>query len=79
MEQEFHGNFGSKLHVFLPFFLTSLTEWAHAGILKKSLHPAQVSRQSYPFPLKLMLSQAVEVMWIYTGIVGISGANGLIQ
>ena len=26
MEQDFHGNFQVKLHVFLPFSLVSLTE-----------------------------------------------------
>ena len=41
-----------------------------------SPHPPQVSRQSHPWPLKLMMSQAVEEIWICSGG---SGANGLMK
>ena len=44
---------------------------------ERSLYSAQVSRQSCPWPLKLMTSQVVEWMWICTGGYGRLGANGL--
>ena len=43
---------------------------------ERSLHSAQVSGQSCPWPWKLMTSQAVERTWFCTGG---SGANGLIK
>ena len=42
---------------------------------ERSLHSAQVSEESCPWPLKRMTSQWVERTWIRTGG---SGANGLI-
>ena len=35
--------------------------------VERSLHPAQVSGQSCPWPLKLRMSQAVEGMWNLQG------------
>ena len=35
--------------------------------VERSLHPAQVSGQSCPLPLKLRMSQAVEGMWNLQG------------
>ena len=47
--------------------------------IKWSLHSAQVSRHSIccPWPLKLMMSQVVERMWICTDGYGRLRANGL--
>ena len=60
------------LHGFLPFSPMSLTEvcsfWY--GNFETFLHFAQVSGQSCPWPLKLMMSEAVEWMWICTGGYG---------
>ena len=56
--------------VFCFFLRCPWLNCAHSGML----HSAQVSRQSCPWPLKLMTSQRVERTWIRT--VG-SGANGL--
>ena len=53
--------FRSMLHGFLPSLVLILVR------SERSLHCAQVSRQSYPWPLKLMMSQAVERRWILTG------------
>ena len=37
---------------------------------ERSLHSAQVSGQSWPWPLKLMMSRGVERMWIRMGGYG---------
>ena len=60
--------FRSMSHGFLLLSPVSLTE------LCSFWYSAQVSRQSCPWPLKLMTSQRVERTWIRTGG---SGANGL--
>ena len=64
------------LHGFLPFSPMSLTEvcsfWY--GNFETFLHFAQVSGQSCPSPLKLMMSQAVEGTWFCMG--GLWAAQG---
>ena len=61
--------FRLMLHGFLPFSPMSLTELCSWILVwfERSLHSAQVSRQSYPWLLKWMMSQAVERMWIRMG------------
>ena len=63
--QDFQGNFWVNV-TWLPFSPASLTDsclfWY--GFTLRSLHPAQVSWQSCPWPLKLMTSQAVEGTWV---------------
>ena len=51
--------FRSMLHGFLPFSPVLILVW-----FERSLHSAQVNRQSYPWLLKLMTSQVVERTWI---------------
>ena len=63
------------------FFFAFFSGFLHWIVLilawfETSLHPPQVSRQSRPWPLKLMMSQAVEGIWICSGG---SGANGLMK
>ena len=61
-------------------FSPSVLDWIVLILVwfETSLHSAQVSGQSCPWPLKLMTSQAEEWTWIRTGAVtGGSGANGL--
>ena len=76
MEQDFHGNFQVTVTWFFAFFSTFL-DWIVLILVwfERSPHSAHVSRQSYPWPLKLMMSQVVEGTWI---CMGGSGANGLI-
>ena len=62
--------FGSLLHEFLPFLWCPWLNWCGLWLVwfKRSLHSAQVSGHiSYPWPLKLITSQAVETKWIRTG------------
>ena len=68
MEQDFHGDF--QVHV--TWFFASFSGVLHWIVLilvwfEKSLHSAQVSGQSCPWPLKLMTAQRVETTWIRTG------------
>ena len=72
VEQDFHGNF--QVNVTFFFFLFLRCPWlnyAHSGMVWNipSL-TAQVSGQSYPWPLNLMTSQAVERMRIRAGGYG---------
>ena len=68
VEQDFHGNFHVDVTFFLVFF-SGVLDWIVLILLwfERSLHSAQVSRQSCPWPLKLMMSQAVEGTWICAG------------
>ena len=67
VKQDFHGNFRSTLHGFLPFSPLSLTKLCSFLYGLKSLRSAHISGQSCPWPLKLMMSQAVEGTWIHKG------------
>ena len=71
VEQDVRGHFRSMLHGFLPF-LSGLLDRIMPILVwfERSPHPAQVSRQSYPWPLKLVTSQAVEGTWIRRGGYG---------
>ena len=75
VEQGFLGNFQVNVTWFLAFFCGVL-DWIVLILVcfERSLHSAQVSGQSCPWPLKLMTWQTVERTWICTGG---SGANGL--
>ena len=77
VEQDFHGNFQVNVSWFFAFFFGVL-DWIVLIVVwfERSLHSAQVSGQSCPWPLKLMTSQAVEGTWIRKGG---SGVNGLIN
>ena len=59
------------LHGFFAFFYGVL-DWIVLILVwfERSLHSAQVSGQSCPWPLKLVTSQAVERMWICMGGYG---------
>ena len=50
-------------------FFSGVLDWIVLILVwfERSLHSAQVSGQSCPWPLKLMTSQAVERTWIRTG------------
>ena len=71
MEQDFHGNFQVNVTWFFAFF-SGVLDWIVLILVwfERSLHSAQVSRQSCPWPIKLMMSQAVEETWIDTGCYG---------
>ena len=75
MEQDFHGDFQVNVTWFSASF-SGVPDWIVLILVwfERSLHSAQVSAQSCPWPLKLMTSQRVERTWICTGG---SGANGL--
>ena len=79
VEQDFHGNFQVNVTWFFAFF-SGVLDWIVLILVwfERSLHSAQVSRQSCPWPLKLMTSQAVEKTWMCTDIMSSSEANGLI-
>ena len=68
VEQDFHGNFQVNVTWFFAFF-SGVLDWIVLILVwfERSLHYAQVSRQSCPWPLKLMSSQVVERTWIRTG------------
>ena len=68
MEQDFHGNFQVN-GGFLPFSLVSVAEYFVLILVwfERSLHSAQVSELSCPWPLKLMTSQTVEGRLTCTG------------
>ena len=67
----------ASFHVFFAFF-SGFLHWIVLILawFETSLHPPKVSRQSRPWPLKLMMSQEVEGIWICSGG---SGANGLMK
>ena len=68
VEQDFHGNFQVNVTWFFAFF-SGVLDWIVLILVwfERSLHSAQVSRQSCPWPLKLMTSHVVQRMWIRTG------------
>ena len=79
VEQDFHCNFQVNVTRFFAFF-SGVLDWIVFILVwfERPLHSAHVSRQSCPWPLKLMTSQVVEGMWIHTqAVTGSSGANGL--
>ena len=61
VEQDFHGNFLVNVTWFFAFF-SGFLDWIVLILVwfEWSLHSAEVSGQSCPWPLKLMMSQAVE-------------------
>ena len=62
--------FRSMFHVFFAVaFFSGVLDWIVLILswFERSLHSAQVSGQSFPWPLKLMTSQAVEGTRIRTG------------
>ena len=68
----------ASFHVIFFIFFFGFLHWIVLILawFETSLHPPQLSRQSRPWPLKLMISQAVEGIWICSGG---SGANGLMK
>ena len=71
MGKIFIGIFWSKLHGFLHLSLVYLTELRSFGQwLERSHLPAQGSCQSCLGPLKLMMSQVVQGMWLKKGGYG---------
>ena len=67
VEQDFHGNFQVHVTWFFASF-SGVLDWIVLILVwfERSLHSAQVSRQSYPWQSKLMISQAVErTLFIY--------------
>ena len=76
VKQDFHGKFWVNVTWFFAFF-SGFLDWVVLILVwfERSLHSAYVSRQSYPWPSKLMMSQSVEGTWI---CMSSSGANGLI-
>ena len=68
MEQDFHGDFQVNVTWFFAS-LSGVLDWIVLILVwfERSLHSAQVSGQSCPWPLKLMTSQRVERTWIRTG------------
>ena len=68
MEQDFHGDFQVNVTWFFASF-SGVLDWIVLILVwfERSLHSAQVSGQSCPWPLKLMMSQRVEMTWICTG------------
>ena len=71
MEQDFHGDFQVNVTWFFASF-SGVLDWIVLILVwfERSLYSAQVSRQSCPWPLKLMTSQAVEghgSAWVVTG------------
>ena len=71
IEQDFHGDFQVNVTWFFASFFGVL-DWILLILVwfERSLHSAQVSRRSCPWPLKLMTSQRVERTWIRTGGYG---------
>ena len=71
MEQDFHGDFQVKVTWFFACF-SGVLDWIVLILVwfERSLHSAQVSKESCPWPLKLMTSQWVERTWIRTGGYG---------
>ena len=79
MQQDFHADFQVNVTWFFTSF-SGVLDWIVLILVwfERSLHSAQVSGQSCPWPLKLMTSQRVERTWIPTGGYGRFRANGLI-
>ena len=71
MEQDFHGDFQVNVTWFFASF-SGVLDWIVLIWVwfERSLHPAQVSGQSFVWPLKLITSQRVERTWIRTGGYG---------
>ena len=71
MEQDFPGDFQVNVTWFFAS-LSGVLDWIVLILvwLERSLHSAQVSGQSCPWPLKLMTSQRVARTWIRTGGYG---------
>ena len=71
MQQDFHGALQVNRTWFFGFF-SGVLDWIVLIMVwfERSLHSAQVSRQSWPWPLKLMTSQGVERTCIRTGGYG---------
>ena len=71
MEQDFHGDFQVLVTWFFASF-SGVLDWIVLILVwfERSLHSAQVSEESCPWPLKLMTSQRVERTWIRTGGYG---------
>ena len=71
MEQDFHGDFQVNITWFFASF-SCVLDWIVLIVVwfERSLHSAQVSEESCPWPLKLMTSQRVERTWIRTGSYG---------
>ena len=71
MEQDFHGDFQVNVTWFFASF-SGVLEWIVLILVcfERSLHSAQASGQSCPWPLKLMTSQRVERTWIRKGGYG---------
>ena len=79
VEQDFHGNFQVNVTWFFASF-SGVLDWIVLILVwfERSLHSAQVSRQSCPWPLKLMMSQVVEgrcmcmgsFLWVAQGQMG---------
>ena len=71
MEQDFHGDLQVNLAWFFAFF-SGVLDWIVLILVwfERSLHSAQGSGQSCPWPLKLMTSQAVERTWVCSGGYG---------
>ena len=68
MEQDFHWDFQVNVTWFFASF-SGVLDWIVLILVwfERSLHSAQISGQSCPWPLKLMTSQRVERKWIRTG------------
>ena len=60
VEQDFYGNFQVNVTWFFAFF-SGVLDWIVLILVwfERCLHSSQVSGQSFPWPLKLMTSQAV--------------------
>ena len=71
MEQDFHGDFQVNVTWFFASFSGDL-DWIVLILVwfERSLHSAQVSKESCPWMLKLMTSQRIERTWIGTGDYG---------
>ena len=71
MEQNFHGDFPVNVTWFFASF-SGVLDWNVLILVwfERSLHSAQVSKESCPWLLKLMTSQRVERTWIRTGSYG---------
>ena len=67
VKQDFHGNFWVNVTWFFAFF-SGLLDWTVPILVwfERSLHSEQGSGQSCPWPLKLMMSQAIEGTCICT-------------
>ena len=68
VEQDFHGHFWVNVIWFCAFF-SCVLDWIGCILVwfERSFHSEHVSRQSCPWPLKLMMSQGVERTWICMG------------